>query len=302
MALDVQCPPLRVNTAADTVIHISRGRHVRLASAVKLAILIALLAALYAEVLADLAAEWWTVSSSSYGMLIPPIALYIAYMQRASLLAIPARPDLRGLLLVGLACLTLIAGNLAAEFFLTRISIVPLTAGMAWTFWGRQRLHALAFPLVLLATMVPLPAIIYNALAAPLQLFASGAATSAAQAAGVSIYRQGNIIQLANTSLGVAEACSGLQSLSALLVASLLVGFVENASTAGRVLLFLLASPLAILVNVFRIAGTAVLADYNLEFALGFYHSFSGWLIFVLGFGSLWLLGKAISRLTRGNA
>src|SRR5581483_6750627 len=136
----------------------------------------------------------------------------------------------------------------------------------------------------------------------PLQLFASGAATAAAQALGVSIYRQGNIIQLANTSLGVAEACSGLQSLSALLVASLLVGFVENASTLGRVLVFLLAAPLAILVNVLRITGTAILADYRLEYALGFYHSFSGWLVFVIGFGSLWMLGKAIFRLTRRTA
>jgi exosortase len=133
-------------------------------------------------------------------------------------------------------------------------------------------------------------------------LFASEAATYAAQAVGVSIYRQGNIIQLANTSLGVAEACSGLQSLSALLVASLLVGFVENGSMLGRVLLFLLAAPLAISVNVLRITGTAILADYRLEFALGFYHSFSGWLVFIVGFGGLWLLGKAIFRLTGRRA
>ena len=277
---------------------VSRGRHVAMSNWIKTGLVFGLVVALYAEVIADLASEWWTVSSSSYGMLIPPLAGYIAYMKREVVLAIPAKQDLRGLQLTVLACLFLIGGHLAAEFYLARISIVLLAAGLVWTLWGVQRLRALTFPLILLATMVPLPAIIYNAIAVPLQLFASGTATIAAQAVGVSIYRQGNVIQLAHTSLGVAEACSGLQSLSALLVASLLVGFVENANTLGRILVFLLAAPLAILVNVLRITGTAILADYHLEFALGFYHSFSGWLVFLVGFGALWLLGKGVFRLT----
>jgi exosortase len=290
-----------MDTAAVVDKEISPERQIVFIEWVKRAVVVGLIVALYAKVIADLGLEWWTVPSSSYGILIPPVALYIAHMRRKIIFAIPAHPDLHGLWLIGLACLLLMGGNLAAEFYLSRISIVPLAAGLAWTFWGRGRLNALVFPLTLLATMVPLPVLIYNLIAVPLQLFATGAATVAAQAAGVSIYRQGNVIQLASTSLGVAEACSGLQSLSALLVASLIVGFVENASVLGRVLLFLMAPPLAILVNVLRIAGTAILADYRLQFALGFYHSFSGWLVFVIGFGSLWLLGKIIFRLTRGN-
>ena len=164
-----------------------------------------------------------------------------------------------------------------------------------------NRLRALGFPLLLLATMVPLPTLVWNALATPLQLFASSVATDLAQALGVSIYRDGNIIHLANASLGVEEACSGLHSLSALLVASLLLGFLERATILGRILLFLLSVPLAIAVNVVRVTGTALLADYRLEFAMGFYHSFSGWLVFVLGFGTLWLLGKLLFKLTSKN-
>jgi len=87
-----------------------------------------------------------------------------------------------------------LAGHLAAEFFLARISIVPLLVGLARTFWGKRRLRVLAFPLCWLATMAPLPAIVYNAIAVPLQLFESAAATSTAQALGASIYRQGNVI------------------------------------------------------------------------------------------------------------
>jgi exosortase len=266
----------------------------------KIAVTAALALAIYSAVIPDLAIEWWTEDASSYGLLVPPIALYIAYSRRDQTLALPAQPDFRGLGLTLLACFTFLAGDLAAEFYLARISIVFMLAGVTWTFWGLPRLKTLAFPFVLLSTMVPLPAIVFNTLAAPLQLFASRIATDLAQLAGTSIYRDGNIIHLANTSLGVAEACSGLHSLTALLVASLLLGFLEDASILGRILLFILSVPLAIAVNVVRVAGTAVLADYQTEFAMGFYHSFSGWLVFLLGFLFLWLLAKLLFRLTGG--
>src|SRR5581483_9995031 len=109
------------------------------------------------------------------------------------------------------------------------------------------------FPFILLATMVPLPALVYNQISAPLQLLASTLATNLAQILGISTYQDGNIIHLANLSLGVAEACSGLQSLSAMVVASLLLGFLEDASVLGRILVVVLSVPLAIAVNVIRI-------------------------------------------------
>lgn len=264
---------------------------------INLLVIIGLMGALYVAIIGDLASEWWTESEASYGMLIPPLAVYIAYMRRRITLSIPAETDFRGLGLTFLGCVVLLVGRLAAEFFLARISIVLVIAGLVWTFWGYPRLKTLAFPFILLATMVPLPAIVYNSLAAPLQLFASSVATECAQHLGVSIYREGNVIHLANISLGVAEACSGLHSLSALVVGSLLLGFLEDAGVLGRVLLVMISVPLAIAVNVLRVTGTAILADYRLEFAMGFYHSFSGWLVFVLGFGLLWLTGKLIVRM-----
>lgn len=262
------------------------------------AAIIALVVALYVKVLPDLAVEWWTEEASSYGMLVPPMALYLAYQRRAVTLSRPIEPNLRGLWLVGWACLVLLTGQLAAEFYLSRISFVLLLAGLSWTFWGTARTRTLLFPLILLATMVPLPAIVFTSVAAPLQLFASSVATNLAQLLGVSIYQDGNIIHLASTSLGVAEACSGLNSLSSLVVAALLLGYIERLSLHGRILLFALAIPLAIAVNVVRVTGTAVLADYQPSLAVGFYHTFSGWLMFVLGFAMLWLLAKLIGRWT----
>src|SRR5882724_2010027 len=193
-----------------------------------------LVALLYFKVLTALAHDWWTFDAQSHGLLIPPLAFYIAWLRRDHLLAQPVLPDNRGIWLVLAACAMFFLGSIGAEFFLTRISFVVLLAGLTWTFWGRRRLRALAFPFVLLATMVPLPALLYNAMAAPLQLLASGIASRFAQAVGITLFQDGNVIQLAHISLGVAEACSGLHSLSALVIASLLLGYLHCVKLASR--------------------------------------------------------------------
>jgi exosortase len=265
----------------------------------QLCILVVLMAALYAQVLADMGRDWWTEPSLSHGLLIPPLALYLAWIRRHLTLAQPAHYDNRGLLLVGFACVMYILGKLGAEFFLPRMSFILLLAGIALTFWGFPRLRTLAFPLLLLATMVPLPVILYNAMAAPLQLFASDVATNMAQALGIAVYRDGNVIHLAHISLGVEEACSGLNSLSALMVASLLLGFLVCQRVITRVLLFALSIPLSIAVNVLRVTGTAAIADHREEFAMGFYHSFSGWLVFIGGFAILYGIAKGLDAMTR---
>lgn len=274
------------------------GRNLRAFFWLQIAVLVSLIAILYGQVLADLAGDWWREPSLSQGLLIPPLALYIAWTRRHLTFAQPVAADNRGLWLVACACLLYILGKLGAEFFLPRISFVILLAGLAWTFWGYARLRSLAFPLLLLATMVPLPTLVYNSIAAPLQLFASDVATNLAQLFGVAVYRDGNVIHLAHISLGVEEACSGLNSLSALMVASLLLGFLVCRRVSTRVILFALSIPLSIAVNVLRVTGTAIIADYHEEFAMGFYHSFSGWLVFIGGFAILYGIATALDRLT----
>jgi len=256
-----------------------------------------LLAALYADVLASLADDWWTNESYSHGFLVVPLAFYIAWKQRQTILATPVAPSAQGIYLTGIGCLLFTAGKLGAEFFATRMSLVLVVAGLVWTFWGKKRLRHLAFPLLLVASVVPLPVIVYNSLAAPLQLLASNLAAVAAQFLGVAVYRDGNIIQLAATSLGVAEACSGLRSLGALAVGALLLGFLERFGIWARVGLFALAIPIAIFFNIVRVTGTALLAERNPDLAMGFYHAISGWLIFVAGFGTLLLCTKILRYL-----
>jgi exosortase len=246
-----------------------------------------LVAALYGDVVRSWIQDWWEIESYSHGFLAAAIAGYIAWRQRKGTLALPAEPTSKGLYLTGFSLLLYMIGRLGSEFFTTRISLVFLLCGLIWTFWGLPRLRRFAFPLLLLASVIPPPIIIYNKLSAPLQLLASNIATQLAQALGASVYRDGNVIQLANTSLGVAEACSGLRSLASLTVGALLLGYVEQLGMKTRVLVFFLSIPIAVMFNVLRVAGTALLAEQNPELAMGYYHTLSGWLVFVAGFGAL---------------
>jgi exosortase len=243
---------------------------------------------LYARVLYDLFLDWWNEPQLSQGLLIPPLALYVAWLRRGQTLRHAGMRDLRGVWITALACSLYLLGRLGAEFFLTRISFVLLLAGFVYTFWGPRRLQSLTLPFLLLATMVPLPSIVYNTISAPLQLLASEAATSFVRFLGVTVHRDGNLIHLAGTTLGVEEACSGLSSLSTLVVASVLLGFLHGASIPVRWLLFSSALPIAIAANVLRVAGTAFIAEYTVDVALGFYHLFSGWLVFVVGLAALY--------------
>jgi exosortase len=256
-----------------------------------------LLIALYADVVPSMLVRWWEDEGYSHGFLVVPLAGWLAWRQRAALAGAPAERDNRGLILVCLAAASYVIGKLGAEFFLTRMSLVFMLAGLIWTFRGWGWLKRLAFPLLLLASTVPLPVLVYNRLAGPLQLVASAASTELAQALGISVYRDGNIIHLATTTLGVAEACSGLRSISSLAVAALLLCYLELRRPLTRVTLVLMALPIAVLFNVIRVAGTAMLSERDPLMGTGFYHGFSGWLIFLCGFGLLWLAGRTLKVL-----
>lgn len=255
-----------------------------------------LLLVMYWHVVGSMVQDWWQEEGNSYGFLVLPLALYVAWVRRYSVAAEPACPECRGLLITATACLLYLVGRLAVETFLMRISLVVLFTGLIWTFWGRHRLRVLAFPLVLLASMVPLPTVVYYQATAPLQLYASTLATVLVRLLGRTIYQDGNIIYLPGISLGVAEACSGLHSALSLSITALLLGYVQCWKLISRIALVAIAVPIAISFNVLRIACTAVLADANPDLATGFYHGFSGWIVYLAGSAVLFAVSVFVHR------
>src|SRR5207244_1888849 len=156
--------------------------------------------------------------------------------------------------------------------FLSRISLLGVLAGMILFLFGWAHLRALAFPLAFLLLMIPLPAIIFNQIAFPLQLLASRAGEYAISAADIPVLREGNVLVLANTSLEVAEACSGIRSLISLLTLGIVYGYFTDRRTIVRVVLAASTIPIAIVTNGGRVAGTGIAANYfGPEAAQGFF-------------------------------
>lgn len=164
--------------------------------------------------------------------------------------------------------------------------------------FGWAHVRALAFPLGFLLLMIPLPAIVFNRIAFPLQLLASRFGESCISAANIPVLREGNVLVLANTSLEVAEACSGIRSLVSLITLGLVFGYFADERMWVRTLIVLSTIPVAIVSNGARVAGTGILAHfYGAAAAEGFFHEFSGWVVFIAAFLMILALQRIILRL-----
>jgi len=192
----------------------------------------------------------------------------------------------------------LLAGILGAELFLTRISIVGTLAGSALFLFGWKRLRVLAFPLGILLLMIPIPAIIFNQIAFPLQLLASRVGEFTLSSVEIPVLREGNVLILANTTLEVAQACSGIRSLVSLLTLGIMFGYFTDQRGWVRVFIALSTIPIAIVANAARVAGTGIAAHrFGPEAAEGFLHESAGMVVFAVAFVLMIAVQRLLVRL-----
>ncbi len=257
-----------------------------------------LLGLIYYEILFRLGVHWYVDPDYSHGFLVPFLSAYLVWERREKLLALPVVPSLWGVGVLGFGLIMLLIGSVGVELYTQRTSLIVVLAGLVLLVLGREFLRVLMFPIVFLLFMVPLPAIVVNAVSFPLQLFAAQTATFCLFNLGIPVLREGNVIVLAGTTLEVAEACSGIRSLQALLALGTVYAYFSQRVMWKRWALVLLSIPIAIAANAFRVSGTGVLAHYfGIEAAEGFYHTFSGWLIFLVAFGLLLACGAVLSKI-----
>jgi exosortase len=276
----------------------------------------------YAAVLVKLSSNWWNDENYSHGLLVPFIIGYILWLQRDKLAAEPKRPaTLLGGLTVALALFALWIGVAGAELFSQRMSLVLLIAGAVIYFWGWRLLRLVWVPLGLLVLSIPIPAIIFNKIAFPLQLFASRCAVWSMSMLGIPVLRQGNVIELKplnsidTRKLEVVEACSGIRSLMTLVTLAVVFayfthprsddptgkggkfGWLRSYGFWRSTILVISAVPIAILTNASRVSGTGILSHYyGTQVADGFFHSFSGWAIYIVAFLLLFGVGWILDR------
>lgn len=244
----------------------------------------ALLVFLYLPVLIRLVAQWENDEDMSHGFFVPLIAGYIVWQKRQEIDAMTLKPNWLGLLVVLYAAFQFLVATLGVELFLARTSFIVAIWGVVLLMGGWPLIRVLVFPLSILFLMVPIPAIIYNQITFPLQLFASAVAETVLSILGYPVLREGNVLELASQRLQVVEACSGIRSLLALTFLSLVYGYFFTTTTWIRVALFLSTVPIAISANAGRVTLTGMLSEINPEYATGFYHTASGWVLFAVGF------------------
>lgn len=265
-----------------------------------LTILFTGLLVLYFPVIKGLAADWGGNDNYSHGYFIPFISLYMVWSERERLNRIPVSPANWGILIVLVGLLQLILGYTGSEFFLQRTSMVVVIAGIIVFCLGVQYFRLLLIPVLYLFFMIPLPAIIWNKIAFPMQLFSSYLAEHLVTLSGLSIFRQGNILYLPSTSLEVVDACSGLRSLMTMFALSSFLAWQSHLTLWKKWALFFSAAPIAILSNTIRLSITAVLASfYGGKAAQGFLHEFSGFVTFALGVAMLITVNYALRYLWR---
>jgi exosortase len=289
----------------------------------------------YFTVLLKLGADWWSDENYSHGLLIPFVIGYILWLERGRFAAVLTSPAvLWGATGVGASLLALWAGVAGAELFVQRLSLVLMITSVLIYFWGFRLLRLVAVPLALLILSIPIPQIVFNRIAFPLQLFASRCAVAAMSFFSIPVLRQGNIIELMPLGatepkrLAVVEACSGIRSLMTLVTLAVVYAYFTKPKndqdddsksdelrtgpprsqhkishflksfTFWRSLIIVLAAvPIAILTNALRVSGTGVLAHYyGTRVADGFFHTFSGWVIYIAAAVLLFATGWALDR------
>ncbi len=280
---------------------------------------------LYANVLARLGNHWWTDENYSHGLLVPFVIGFIVWIEFDELKKAAKNPSiwLGGIIVIS-AFLMFLAGTLSAELFTQRVSFFLMIVGIVVYFFGTQILQLLVVPFALFLFSIPIPQIIFNKIAFPLQIWASQAAVWGIRLFEVPTVRKGNVIEILPNgatqiiALEVVEACSGIRSLMTLVTLALVLAYFtrENRHDAEKgwlnyfkdfdfwraLTLMLAAIPIAVLTNAARVTATGVLTYYYGKQATeSTWHDASGWLVYVVALVMLIGLNFVLKKLQIRN-
>ena len=252
---------------------------------------------LYAPLVSGMAAEWSEFPSLSHGFAVPVISAYLLWRRRDSLAQLPIEGSILGLPLIVFALAMLVVGSLGGEPFVARLSLPLVLFGAVWFLMGgaitRQSWVAIAY----LAFMVPLPYLTLRALTYQSRLFDAGITAQALGWLGIPVLRDGVMLHLPNMTLEVADDCSSVPAIAALLALGAAYSQVQSRPTWVRALLTISAAPLGLLSNIIRLILTSISAYYFGPIALNnVIHKFNGTSVFLATVLLLVLLDTLLVR------
>jgi exosortase D (VPLPA-CTERM-specific) len=248
----------------------------------------------YWPVLSKMISYLSTNDDYSYGLIIPLVSGYIIYQKWPKIKETTWQPCWWGILVIMGGLGLNLMGELAADLFVPRVSFIITLGGILILLGGWRLTRLLIFPLFLLLLMIPLPELISNKLTLPLQLISSQLATGFLQLVGIPVFRQGNIIDMGVRQMQIVNACSGLRYILALLALGVIFCYFFQRKPWKIIVLLLILLPATIFANALRVAAMGI---YPI-LLLGFWHAFSGWLIFIFCFIVLAAVNYSLDRLS----
>ena len=233
--------------------------------------------------------SWLYDSNNSHGILVPFISLFLIWKKRTELKLCSIIVDMRGLFLLFISLVLYIASYAGDVTVAARSMMVFSLMGLVLYNFGKYIFKKIRFPLLFMLFMIPIPVSIVGLFSLPLQRLASDISAALIRMASIPVYQEGNMLYFAQTQLEIAEACSGIHSMMAMLMLGTIFVYLTRMSLLGAVLMIASAIPISMIANIARVTGTGILAHlYGAKVAKGFLHEFSGIAVFFLGLTLMW--------------
>jgi exosortase D (VPLPA-CTERM-specific) len=220
--------------------------------------------------------------------LIPPIAAFLIWQQKDSLERMPFAGSPWGVVVVLLGGGLLVLGQLATVYTLVQYAYLVTLYGLVLSFTGARAFRLIAVPMLILAFMIPLPNFAFSNLSLTLQLWSSALGVWFMRLIGISVFVEGNVIDLGGYQLQVAEACDGLRYMFPMMTLAFLIAYFYKGAWWKRAVLFASSLPITVIMNSWRIGTIGFMVEHwGIGMAEGFLHEFQGWMVFMLSAGFL---------------
>ncbi len=269
----------------------------------QITVIFVLFSGVFAPIIPPMVDTWLNHSDNSHALLVPFICLYFIWVKRGELGKVEINSSGWGGLFLTSCLAVYLLSYIGAIAFVSRLMFVGALIGLIWACFGWLIVRVLAFPLGFLVFMVPIPFTFLQFVSFPLQLQATKISAWVIGMLSIPVYREGNMLYFVQTQLEVAEACSGIRSIMALVMLSVLLAYMSDFGKYRSILLTAFAIPVALFANILRVSGTGILAHfYGDEVARGFLHDFSGLIVFVFGFLVIISIAKLLPKTSSEKA
>ncbi len=252
--------------------------------------------------LGGLYSVWLLQPEYSHGIIIPLLSAFLIWRRRHELRGLPLTGSWMGLPLIAAGLVLRYVGESTTMRTIEHYAFLLVLYGLVLALIGPANFRRLWMPLLILIFAIPLPSLFGNALSLDLQLLSSQLGVWVIRAAGVSVLLEGNVIDLGNYQLEVAQACSGLRYLFPLMTLAFIVAYLYRGPWWKRAVVFLSSIPITVIMNSLRIGFIGVTVDrWGSRMAEGALHGFEGWLVFMLSTGAVILIAFGLARVGRSR-